>query len=122
MPLLASLVRPFGLRALPGIVISAIPVISFFAMGYKLSCAYTAMEGSFELPKWQDWKRLFVFGLVARIIQVLWFVPAALIFANIYFSLRAVQDLQGFSAITNLFAILVVLMFIAGIFAPASVL
>ena len=122
MPLFAALSRPFKARALPGLLLIIFPVIEFFAMGYKLLCASTAMRNIYDLPLWKDWKRLFLFGLGARIIQALWLTPAAAVFFMIYLKLRATQDLQTVFAVGNLLIWFFALLVVAAIFAPASIL
>ncbi|MEM2873929.1 MAG: DUF4013 domain-containing protein [Candidatus Nanoarchaeia archaeon] len=129
---LAAIKRPFSARVLPGLLLVLFPIIEFFAMGYKLVCARTAMSFDYKLPPWKAWKELFVFGAVARVIQALWLTPAIVTLIVLWLKLKsfnaaALQSttttiLQQFLAIRNLFAILIALLIIAAIFAPASIL
>ena len=119
---LIALTRPFRARALPGLLLVLFPIIEFFAMGYKMACASAAMRKIYDLPVWKNWKSLFIFGLGARLIQAIWLTPPAAMFAFIYLKLRVVQDLQTVLAAKNWLIMLVVLLIIAAIFAPASVL
>lgn len=119
---LAALTRPFGLRALSGWLLSVIPIVSFFAMGYKMSCTQSAMSGNYELPRWRNWKELFLKGITARFIQVLWLAPAAIIFVLIYFNLKSVTNLQMMLALKNMLILFFALLLFSAIFAPASVL
>jgi len=120
---LAALRRPFSLRALPGLLIVLIPIIEFFGMGYKMACARMAMSQNYELPKWRkNWKQLFIFGAGARFIQAIWLTPAASVGILLWFKLRAATLPQEFFAIRNLLVILLVLLILAAIFAPACIL
>lgn len=121
---LAAFKRPFGARALPGILLSIIPIIGFFAFGYKLLCARTAMNGDYKLPGWKEWKALFIFGLGGRILQLIYLLPCALSF---YFLWRINQSpvtslLAHISTIEGLLAAFFVFGMLAAIFSPASIL
>lgn len=122
---LAALKRPFGLRALPGILIAWIPIVEFFAMGYKMACARTAMSGSYELPFWRrEWKQLFIFGLGVRVLQILYVLPAALAMYSLWLlSKNPVAILITFAGtIRNLLIAFFVLLALASYFCPASIL
>lgn len=119
---LIALKRPFGARALPGLLLTALPIIEFFAMGYKMLCCKTAMSNNYELPLWRNWKSLFLSGLCARLIQAIWLTPAAAVFVMAYFRIQAAQDLQNLIAISNLMTAFLALLVVAAVFAPASVL
>lgn len=121
---LAALRRPFGIRALPGLVIMLIPIIEFFTMGYKMACARTAMSQNYDLPRWRNWKRLFVFGGTARVIQGIWLIPAAIFVLLLFLKLRVTTtpNLQMIYEIKNLFVYLITCAVIAAIFMPASVM
>ncbi len=121
---LIALKRPFSARALPGLIINILPLIEFFAMGYKMLCARTAMSGYYDLPRWKNWKELFVFGGTARVIQGIWLTPAAIFFLLLFLKFRAVTtpDLQLLDDIRNLFLGLLACVIIAGVFMPASVM
>jgi hypothetical protein len=122
---LAALKRPFGFRALLGILIAWIPIVEFFAMGYKMACARTAMSGSYELPFWRrEWKQLFVFGLGARVLQILYLLPAALAMYSLWLlSKSPIAVLITFvGTVRNLLIAFFVLLVIASYFCPASIL
>jgi hypothetical protein len=121
---LAAFKRPFGVRALPGILLSMIPIIGFFAFGYKLLCARTAMTGDYKLPGWKEWKALFIFGLGGRILQVIYLLPCALSFYFLWIInqspittlLTYIHTIEGLLIAFFVFGIL------AAIFCPASIL
>jgi len=118
-----ALKRPFGRQALLGLVLTAVPIVSLLATGYKVLCAATAMRGNYELPEWKNWKQLFVFGLSARAIQGIWLAPAAILYAFIYLKLSSpALDLPAIIFIGKLLAVFLVLLAAAAFFAPASVL
>lgn len=77
--------RPFSdLKKLGvGALLYMIPFINiitgFFASGYTLSCAKTAMKKDFKLPEWKEWGQLFVKGLLATIIGFIYFIPAMIV-------------------------------------------
>lgn len=122
---LAALKRPFGVRALLGILLAWIPVIDFFAMGYKMACARTAMAGNYQLPRWKgEWKLLFIFGLGARILQVLYILPAALTMYVLYvFSKSSITNFIAFMGVLrNLLILFIVLIIIAAFLGPATIL
>jgi hypothetical protein len=54
-------------------------VAGMFAYGYVLACGATAMKKVKKLPEWTNWADLFVKGLVAVIIAIIYFIPAIVI-------------------------------------------
>jgi hypothetical protein len=120
---LAALKRPFGTRALLGILIAWIPIAEFFSTGYKLACARTAMSGSYQLPQWRDWKQLFVFGLGARVLQILYLLPAALVMYGLWLlSKGPITAVTFIGTVRNLLITFFVLLVIAAFFGSASIL
>ncbi|MGC9058536.1 MAG: DUF4013 domain-containing protein [Candidatus Nanoarchaeia archaeon] len=89
---LEALKRVFSKKIWPGFVLILIPIVEFFAMGYKILCAKTAMYRDYALPQWTNWKELFKKGFFARFIQAVWLSPPALIFAVVWFKLKAIQS------------------------------
>ena len=124
---LAAFARPFKLRAILGIIFAGIPIMEFFSQGYKMSCAFTAMEQSGELPHWRNWKELFLFGLKSRAIQLAWLAPAIIFFLLAWLDLRAVTpetifDFQSLQSLSNMLVTAFALLVIGAIFFPASVM
>ncbi|MGC9310737.1 MAG: DUF4013 domain-containing protein [Candidatus Aenigmatarchaeota archaeon] len=68
--------RPFSdaKKLVIGIIVSIIPFVNFIAAGYHLACAKTAMKKKFELPEWEDLGGLFVKGVVAEVIAILYII------------------------------------------------
>src|SRR3989338_9059741 len=66
-----------------GAVLNMVPVVSiitgFFATGYGLNAAKSAMRGRSDLDEWSDWGGLFVKGLLATVIGLIWSIPALII-------------------------------------------
>ena len=68
----------FG-KLLLGLVFSFIPIVNFIATGYGLECARTASKKKFKLPEWENFGKLFVDGLLAVLITLIYFmIPAVL--------------------------------------------
>jgi len=66
-----------------GAVLYIIPVVNLitgiFATGYILEAAKNAMNKKFTMPKWKGWGKLFVKGLLAVIITLIYFIPAMIL-------------------------------------------
>jgi len=60
-----------------------IPVLNiitmFFGSGYFLESAKSAMKGKFVLPEWEGWGTLFVNGLLALVIGIIWSIPLLIV-------------------------------------------
>lgn len=54
-------------------------ITQFFGMGYVLECAKGSLKGDNKLPEWKDWGNLFVKGLLALIICVIWAIPLMIV-------------------------------------------
>ncbi|MBI4438883.1 DUF4013 domain-containing protein [Candidatus Woesearchaeota archaeon] len=82
----AAIARPFTdvTKLAIGTVLGAIPVVNFlgtfFVAGYGLKSAETAMKGDYKLPEWNEWGRLFIRGLTAVVISLIYFLPVILLF------------------------------------------
>ena len=50
-------------------------VTSFFASGYGLECAKTAMKKKSKLPEWADWGNLWIRGFLSLLISIIYFIP-----------------------------------------------
>jgi hypothetical protein len=80
-----SVKRPFtdiGKLVL-GIVISIIPIVNFMFSGYLLNVAKSAMKKDMELPKWENWGTLFVEGLLAFVIGIIYMLPVVVILGGL---------------------------------------
>ncbi len=74
--------RPFTdiKKLVIGIVLSYIPIVNFISLGYILNSAKSATKGINKLPEWKDWGSLFIKGLIALIISVIYMIPAGIVF------------------------------------------
>ncbi|MEM4714340.1 MAG: DUF4013 domain-containing protein [Candidatus Nanoarchaeia archaeon] len=62
--------KVFKPKNILGIFFTLIPILEFWAEGYKLAYAKILSQGSFELPNWKDFKTLFKIGFFARVVQL----------------------------------------------------
>ena len=73
--------RPFSdfTKFLIGFVFLVIPIVNiltgFFVRGYQLECGKTAMKKKYTLPEWTSFLRLFLNGLLAAIISLIYLIP-----------------------------------------------
>jgi len=70
--------RPFQdiKKLLIGVVLYILPIVNFFAVGYQLNCAKSALKKDYKLPEWQNWGDLFVKGFLSAVIGIIYFIPA----------------------------------------------
>ncbi len=68
------------MKCIVGALLLVVPVAHFFAFGYLYELVDRARRGeAFELPEWEDWRRLFFNGVAAFVIfLVLGVLPIAL--------------------------------------------
>jgi len=74
--------RPFTniTKLVIGIVIMLIPIINItIGFGYFLRCAKSAIKRNYALPNWTDWGALFVTGIVALVISLIWAIPTLIV-------------------------------------------
>ncbi len=78
---LAALKRPFTdlQKYIIGILLSIIPIINFFALGYVIESTRIALKKDYSLPEWKAFGRLFVDGFYSFVIAVVYFIPALII-------------------------------------------
>lgn len=71
------------MKCIIGALLFAVPVAHFFAFGYLYELVDRVRRGEpFELPEWEDWRRLFFHGVAAFVIfMVLGLLPIALAWA-----------------------------------------
>jgi hypothetical protein len=91
LPITEALAVPFSgrgiLKLLIGAILSVIPVLSFFAEGYRYSLIRNGIAGQIEMPEWHDWGELFIKGLLFFVIKVVYLIPALLLFLLFFFTL-----------------------------------
>ncbi|MBS3119943.1 DUF4013 domain-containing protein [Candidatus Woesearchaeota archaeon] len=96
-----------------GFVVAMIPIVNLFAEGYFLECARKPRYKN--LPEWKDWGKLFVDGLLAFIITLIYFIPVGIIaFATLGSAIAAillggVTDVSAFAALRPALLIAVLL-------------
>jgi len=71
--------RPFSdfKKLLLGLVFSIIPIVNFISLGYQLECSKNINK---NLPEWKEYGMLFVRGLSAIIIWIIYSIPVMVIF------------------------------------------
>jgi len=69
--------RPFtsAHSMLLGTLYGILPIVNFLVLGYVLECASTAAKKHEELPKWEQYGRLFRRGFGALVIKFIWNIP-----------------------------------------------
>ncbi len=68
-------------KLLIGTILSMIPIIHWFAKGFYLrSSAVKIKQNPPDMPEWDNWAELWITGLLASIIAVIYAIPAALVF------------------------------------------
>lgn len=67
------------LKVLIGGIIAIIPIVNLIASGYLLKVMKGAMDGKPGMPKWDDWENLFMNGLMAAIIVLIYMIIPILI-------------------------------------------
>jgi len=63
-----------------GILLSILPIVQWIAFGFILECSGVGKtKESKDMPEWDNWGKLFVNGLLAMSIQVIYFIPAIIV-------------------------------------------
>ncbi|MBT3303814.1 DUF4013 domain-containing protein [Candidatus Woesearchaeota archaeon] len=91
-----ALKRPFTdfRKLILGILLTIVPIVNFFALGYVLECARTANRQRFKLPEWDQWGEKFVNGFFMVVIGFVYFIPAA-VYAVLAFGTVIINVLEG---------------------------
>lgn len=91
-----ALKRPFTdfRKLIIGIILSIVPIINFFALGYVLECAKSADKRRFKLPEWDRWGEKFVNGFFMVIIMIVYFIPS-IVYATLAFGKIIINVLEG---------------------------
>jgi len=114
-----------------GIILSIIPIVNLLTSGYLLKIASTAMKGRMELPEWKDFGSLFINGILAAIVGIVYMIPVLIVLGILVFlgfmTVPAVEGLAVLSlpaailgAIMGLGVYLFALLVVAIIFALVS--
>lgn len=81
MNYLSAIKRPFTNlnKFLIGFIFLVVPILNivtgFFVKGYQLECGRTALKKSSKLPDWNNFLKLFVDGLLATVIGIIYLLP-----------------------------------------------
>ncbi len=102
----ASIKRPFLdiKNLLIGLILSILPVVRWFAQGYALEhSGLTKKKVPIDKsPEWSDWGGMFVRGLLASLISIIYLLPAILMFLLGAFSLLSIIfSVIGWSALVK---------------------
>jgi len=62
-----------------GILLSIVPIVNFFATGFMMETAKMEMKKKKMLPEWTAWGDLFVKGILAFVISILYALPMIII-------------------------------------------
>jgi len=66
-----------------GAAMYLIPIVNwitqFFASGYIINCAKSAMKKDKKLPEWDNWGDMFVKGLLVAVIGMIYFLPTLIL-------------------------------------------
>ncbi|MBR9699068.1 DUF4013 domain-containing protein [Candidatus Woesearchaeota archaeon] len=79
----SAFMKPFTdmKKLIIGIVLSIVPIINFFALGFILKASgVKEKKVTNQMPEWTDWGDLFVKGLLAMIIGLVYMIPVLIIF------------------------------------------
>jgi len=80
-----------------GALMYMIPLVNiitmFFASGYGLECAKTAMKKKSNLPEWADWGNLWIRGFLSLLISIIYALP--LVILSILFAGPIISKLMG---------------------------
>jgi len=69
-------------KLLLGILFDIIPIINLLSFGYEIKCSGVGKEKpSKKMPEWNNFGRLFLNGLLALIIILIYLIPAAILLA-----------------------------------------
>ncbi len=86
-----------------GALMYMIPIVSFitmfFALGYGLECAKTAMKKKEKLPEWTDWGNLFLKGLSVFAIALIYAIPIGIIAA--FMVVKAIQGIGSYNTMLS---------------------
>ena len=82
-----------------GMIIMLIPIVNFtVGVGYFLECARTSLKKNNKLPEFKDWSNLFMKGIGALVISLVYAIP---IFIVLLLTIGSTLLTGGFSALFN---------------------
>ncbi|MDY6855114.1 MAG: DUF4013 domain-containing protein [Thermodesulfobacteriota bacterium] len=72
-------------KLIVGGILNIIPIISFFSIGYAYQVFYNALKEEPHMPQWNNWKNLFMNGLIIGMIGIAYFfIPFFINILGIY--------------------------------------
>ncbi|MBS3155487.1 DUF4013 domain-containing protein [Candidatus Woesearchaeota archaeon] len=66
-------------KLLIGILLSILPIINFFSLGYVLDAAKLTLKKKNDLPEWENWGELFVHGFLVFVIGIIYLLPSLIL-------------------------------------------
>jgi len=63
-------------KLLIGILLSIVPIINWFAIGFEMNCSNVGKIKAKKMPEWKNFGNLFVKGLFNFLIAVIYIIPA----------------------------------------------
>lgn len=66
--------RDWVKKVLIGGILNIVPIVNFLSSGYNLKVMKNGIEGKSEMPEWEDWSGLFIRGLIAFIISLVYLI------------------------------------------------
>jgi len=82
------------LKLLLGSVLAVIPVVNFFAEGYRYRLLKDSIAEKMEMPAWDDWKTLFVKGLLLYLLKIL-YILVPVVLTAVFFLLTVTRLAAG---------------------------
>ncbi|MBT3984725.1 DUF4013 domain-containing protein [archaeon] len=77
----SAMKRPFQdtTKLIIGCALNIVPIVNFLATGYVLKSGKLTLNKKNDLPEWTDWGNLFIMGLLAAVIGLIWMIPAIVV-------------------------------------------
>ncbi|MEN1760260.1 DUF4013 domain-containing protein [Anoxynatronum sibiricum] len=96
--LTAALLAPLKMKGWPrwllGSLLTSIPVIEVFTLGYRYRLYHQGMAHQWALPRWEDWGSLFLKGLQLLLIRIVYYLmPSAV--AIFFFAATYRKDISA---------------------------
>ncbi len=85
-----------------GILLSLVPIVDFIALGYELRSAKSivAKKPKYDLPEWNDWGDLFVKGVLAIVIGMLYLLLPMIVLVALLGS--SISDVESMSSLSGM--------------------
>lgn len=124
--------RPFQdvKKLIIGCFLNIIPIVNLIATGYVLKAAKSTLNKKNELPEWEDWGNLFMTGLSAAVIGLIYALPGlivlfagvgTLMFGIIMGNVAATDMTSMIASSGGLLVIALLLVLVAAFIAPMAI-